>query len=90
MRRQESAALVVPEAALLQLQGTYQAAVVGADNKVSVRRIEVGPATGGMRVVTNGLREGERIVLDGVQKVTDGALVNPQPASKTPLVSGTR
>jgi membrane fusion protein (multidrug efflux system) len=89
MRRQESAALVVPEAALLQLQGTYQAAVVGADNKVSVRRIEVGPATGGMRVVTNGLREGERIVLDGVQKVTDGALVNPQPASKTATASGT-
>jgi len=90
MRRQEPAALVVPEAALLQLQGTYQAAVVGADNKVSVRRIEVGPATGGMRVVTNGLSEGERIVLDGVQKVTDGALVNPQPAPPKTPPAGTR
>jgi membrane fusion protein (multidrug efflux system) len=85
MRRQEAAALVVPEVALLQLQGTYQVAVLGADSKVSMRRIEVGPATGGMRVVTSGLREGERIVLDGVQKVSDGALVSAQPASRPPL-----
>jgi hypothetical protein len=54
MRRRNASALVVPESALSQLQGTYQAAVVGPDNKVSLRRIEVGPATGGLRVVTAG------------------------------------
>jgi membrane fusion protein (multidrug efflux system) len=90
MRRPEANALVVPEAALLQLQGTYQVAVVGADNKVSLRRIEVGPAAGGFRAVSSGLHEGERIVLDGVQKVSDGVVVNPQPAAKAPVASGTR
>jgi len=40
-------------------------------------------------VVTNGLRDGERIVLDGLQKVSDGALVNPQPAPKA-TAAGTR
>jgi membrane fusion protein (multidrug efflux system) len=90
IRRQEPAALVVPEAALLQLQGTYQAAVVGADNKVSLRKIEVGPATSGVRVVTSGLNEGDKIVLEGLQKVSDGAQVNPQPAAKTAPPAGTR
>jgi membrane fusion protein (multidrug efflux system) len=87
MRHRDASALVVPESALVQLQGTYQAAVVGADNKVSLRRIEVGAATGGLRVVTRGLEEGERIVLEGVQKISDGALVNPQPAKVPPAGS---
>jgi membrane fusion protein (multidrug efflux system) len=81
MRREAGdKALVVPESALLQMQGTYSVAVVGADNKVSLRRIEVGPGAGTLRVVASGVREGERIVLDGVQKVSDGALVTPRPA----------
>jgi membrane fusion protein (multidrug efflux system) len=81
MRREAGdKALVVPESSLLQMQGTYSVAVVGADSKVSLRRIEVGPGAGALRVVASGLREGERIVVDGVQKVSDGALVTPQPA----------
>src|SRR5688572_25022334 len=71
--------LVVPESAMAQMQGTYSVAVVGQDNKVALRRIEVGPGAGNLRVVTSGLREGERIVVEGVQKVSDGALVNPRP-----------
>jgi membrane fusion protein (multidrug efflux system) len=88
MRRHEPTALVVPETALLQLQGMYSVAVVGGDSKISMRRIDVGPATSGLRVVTNGLEGGERIVLEGLQKVTDGVTVNVQPA-KTSL-AGTR
>ena len=81
MRRREGGAqtLVVPESALLQMQGTYSVAVVGADSKVAVRRIEVGPGAGTWRVVASGLKEGEQIVVEGVQKVSDGALVNARP-----------
>jgi membrane fusion protein (multidrug efflux system) len=70
-------ALVVAETALIQLQGTSSLAVVGPDNRVHLRRVEVGPSVGPLRVVTSGVNEGERVVQDGVQKVSDGALVNP-------------
>jgi membrane fusion protein, multidrug efflux system len=79
-RDQGSGALVVPERSLLQMQGTYSVAVVGPENKVQLRRVEVGPASGSLRIVTAGLSTGERVVAEGVQKVSEGTLVNPQPA----------
>jgi membrane fusion protein, multidrug efflux system len=78
------AALVVPEKALLQVQGTYSLGVVGPDNKVQLRRVEVGPNAGGVRIVTKGVGAGDRVVVEGVQKVSDGATVNPQPAPPAP------
>jgi membrane fusion protein (multidrug efflux system) len=77
MRRRDlgANALVVPERALIQVQGTYSLAVVGAGDKVQLRRVEVGPAAGGARIVSAGVQAGERVVVDGVQKVTDGATV---------------
>jgi membrane fusion protein (multidrug efflux system) len=72
--------LVVPEKALISVQGTYSVAVVGPDNKVQLRKVELGPASHGTQIVTKGVVEGERIVVDGVQKVTDGATVDPKPA----------
>ncbi len=54
--------------------------LVGADDKVQLRRVEVGPGTGQVRIVSSGLQAGERVVVDGVQKVSDGAVVRPQPA----------
>jgi hypothetical protein len=72
--------LVVPESALISLQGTSSVAVVGPDNRVHLRRVEVGPAAPPLRIVTSGVTEGERIVQEGVQKVSDGALVTPQAA----------
>jgi membrane fusion protein (multidrug efflux system) len=82
MRRRDAgqAAVVVPESAIIQVQGTSSVAIVGEGNKVTLRRIEVGPAAGPLRVVSAGLQAGERIVTEGVQKVSDGALVTPQPA----------
>jgi membrane fusion protein (multidrug efflux system) len=71
-------ALVVPDKALLQVQGTYSLAVVGAGNKISLKRVEVGPAAGALRIITSGVNAGDQIVVDGVQKVTDGAVVAPQ------------
>jgi membrane fusion protein (multidrug efflux system) len=76
--------LAVPEKALISVQGTYSVGVIGPDNKVQLRRIDVGPSVNGLRVVEKGLSEGDHVVVDGVQKITDGALVDPRPAPDTP------
>jgi len=68
-------AVVVPEAALIAVQGSYSLAVVGSDDKVSLRRVEPGPSAGALRIVDKGISPGERVVVEGVQKVTDGAKV---------------
>jgi membrane fusion protein (multidrug efflux system) len=73
-------ALVVPEKALIQVQGTYSLAVVGDDRKVQLRRVEVGSSSGLLRIVNKGVRLGERVVVEGVQKARDGVVVEPQPA----------
>lgn len=82
MRRQNSgeSSLVVAQRALLDVQGTYSLAVVGEGNKVELRRVEVGPVTGDERVITKGVAAGERVVVEGVQKVSDGAVVVPSEA----------
>ncbi len=77
---QGKAALFVPEKALINVQGSYSVAVVGADHKVKLRQVELGPPSKGLRIVQKGLNEGETIVVDGVQKVTEDSLVNPKPA----------
>ena len=77
---QGKAALTVPEKALINVQGSYSVAVVGADHKVILRQVDLGPPSKGLRIVLKGLNEGESIVVDGTQKVTDGGLVNPKPA----------
>ncbi|HEX3766526.1 MAG TPA: efflux RND transporter periplasmic adaptor subunit [Kofleriaceae bacterium] len=76
--------VLVPEKALVAVQGSYSVAEIGADNKVTMRRIELGAGTPGFRVVTTGLSGGEHIVVDGLQRVTDGAVVAPHPAPPPP------
>ncbi|HVR62639.1 MAG TPA: efflux RND transporter periplasmic adaptor subunit [Polyangia bacterium] len=78
-----SNALVVPERAVIQVQGTSSLAVVGPGEKVQLRRVEVGPSADGWRMITAGLQDGERVVVDGVQKVTDGATVIASAAPAT-------
>jgi membrane fusion protein (multidrug efflux system) len=80
LRRQDAGqnALVVPEKALIQVQGTYSLAVVSADNKVQQRRVEVGPSNGEFRIINSGVAAGERVVIEGLQQARDGATVNPQ------------
>ncbi len=72
-------ALLVPQRAVTELQGSYQVAVVGADNKVTIRNVEMGPREGSMWIVAKGLNPGEKVVAEGVQKVKDGLLVTVQP-----------
>jgi membrane fusion protein (multidrug efflux system) len=53
--------------------------VVDADNKVSIRTVTVGDRVGGMWVIATGLNQGERVIAEGMQKVRQGAKVNPKP-----------
>jgi RND family efflux transporter MFP subunit len=76
-------ALLVPQAAVNQQQGTYQVTVVGTDNRAQLRTIQVGPTVGTLWVVTSGVKPGERVVAVGADKVRDGGLVNPTPYKNT-------
>jgi RND family efflux transporter MFP subunit len=66
------AALLVPQKAVTELQGMYQVAVVGNDDKVSIRTVQVGERSGPMWIIEQGVKPGERVVVEGVQKVRDG------------------
>jgi membrane fusion protein (multidrug efflux system) len=72
-------ALMVPQRAVSELQGTYQVAVVGQDNKVSFRVVKVGEKSGSMWVITEGLKPGETVVAEGTIKVRPGMVVKPTP-----------
>jgi RND family efflux transporter MFP subunit len=76
-------ALLVPQRAVSQLQGMYRVAVVGSDNKVTMRTVTPGPTVGQMWVIANGLKAGETVMVDGTQKVTPGATVAPRPYAGT-------
>jgi membrane fusion protein (multidrug efflux system) len=80
MRRTDAGAnaLLVPEKALIQVQGSFSLAVVGSGNKVTLRRVEVGPVAEKSRIIASGISAGERVVAEGVQKVSDGMTVTPQ------------
>ena len=72
-------ALLVPQRAVSQLQSSYQVAVVDAENKVSIRPVQVGSQIGNQWIVSEGLKPGERVVAEGVQKVRPGMQVTPKP-----------
>jgi len=75
----QNSALLVPQRAVIELQGSQQVAVVGADNKVSIRPVKVGERVGNLWIVTEGVKSGERVVVEGLQKVRDGAPVKAVP-----------
>src|SRR6185437_14316276 len=68
-------AMVIPQEAVNELQGGYQVAVVGNDNKVSIRPVTMGERIGTMWEVTDGLKPGDKVVVQGIQKAREGALV---------------
>jgi membrane fusion protein (multidrug efflux system) len=77
--RTQPGALLVPQRAVSELQGGYQIAVVDANNKVDVRTVTVGDRVDNRWIITNGLNPGERIVVEGVQRMHSGVHVNPKP-----------
>ena len=68
-------ALLVPQKAVTELQGTYQLAVVGADNKVSIRAVKVGDRVGPGWIVESGVKAGDLVIVEGLQKVQNGSAV---------------
>ncbi len=70
--------LVVSQRALSEVQGSFNAAVLGDGNTISMRRVEVGAAVGDKRIVLSGLEEGDKVVVSGLQRVRDGTVVSPK------------
>jgi len=77
--RTQKDAIVVPQRAVSELQGSYQVAVVDGDNKVAIRTVTVGDRVGSDWVIPDGLKPGEKVVVEGVQKVRPGTQVIPKP-----------
>jgi len=71
-------ALLIPQRAVTELQGDYQVAVVDAQNKVAIASVKPGDRVGSMWVIDEGLKPGDRVVAEGVQKVGPGSTVAPQ------------
>ena len=74
-------AILVPQRAVSELQGSYQVAVVGPDNKVTIRVVKPGPVEGSLWVIEEGLKPGDRVVVEGLQRVKSGMTVVPKEAS---------
>ncbi len=79
-------ALLVPQSAVLETQGQYQVAVVGPDNRVTMRTVEIGKQAAGLRIIEKGVSPGERVITEGLQMVRDGMEVKPRvmPAQPAP------
>src|SRR6266566_5862421 len=73
-------ALLIPQSAVAQSQGSYQVAVVGGDHKVSMRAVKPGETFGTMWVIDSGLKPGEQVVVEGLQRLKEGTAVTPKPA----------
>ena len=76
--------ILIPQRAVQELQGMYQVAVVKPDQTIEIRAIQTGERVGSKWIVTQGLAAGETIVVEGIQKVSPGMKVNPQPAPQEP------
>lgn len=87
---EKKGAILVPQTAVQELQGTYSVAVVGSDNKVSLRQIQTGARIGGLWVIDSGLSPGDKIVVEGLQKVRDGVTVSPVIVNITDVAPATQ
>ena len=62
---------------MIETQGQYQVAVVGADNKVTIGPVTLGKLSGNLRIIESGVTPGEHVITEGLQKVSDGMEVVP-------------
>ena len=72
-------AILVPQRAVTEMQGSYQVAVVTPENKVDIRPVKVGQRSGSLWIIEMGLKLGDRVVVEGLQKVKAGMTVDPKP-----------
>jgi len=71
-------AILVPEQALVESQGGFTVFIVNSEDTIEARSIEVGPTIRGQRVITKGIKTGERVMLDGLTRARNGAKVHPK------------
>jgi membrane fusion protein (multidrug efflux system) len=76
-------ALLIPQQAIFELQGVYQVGIVGADNKVTIKAVNLGPQLADAWVVESGLQAGDSVIVDGLQRVKNGMTVAPTPFKDT-------
>jgi RND family efflux transporter MFP subunit len=77
-------ALLVLQRAVQELQDQYNIVVIGPDNKASIRSVRVGPRVGDLWVIEEGLQPGEKVVVEGLQRLRDGMTVNAVAAAAAP------
>jgi membrane fusion protein (multidrug efflux system) len=80
-------ALLIPQRAVNELQGSYQVAVVDSNNTVQIRSVALGPQLGSDLIITSGINPKERVVTEGVSKLKDGMRVSPQPTTVAATVT---
>jgi len=81
-------AMLVPQRAVQELQSLYNVTVVGSDNKLAVKTVTVGPRVGSLWVVEKGLEPGDRVVVEGAQRLKPGTVVTTKDAPPTDAGSG--
>jgi RND family efflux transporter MFP subunit len=74
----QKGALLVPQRAVVEMQGSYSVVVVGGDNKASIRPVKAGERVGQMWIITEGVKPGEQVVVEGIQKAREGTAVQPR------------
>ncbi len=79
------AALLLPQGAVVELQGGYQVSIVGPSNKCQVRTVVVGDRIGSYWLIEQGLKPSDQVIIEGLQKVRAGDTVDPKPAKLPPL-----
>jgi membrane fusion protein (multidrug efflux system) len=83
----ERGALLVPQRAVSELQGAYQVAVVDEENKVHLQPVSVGERSGSLWVIEHGLQPGQRVVVEGLQRIREGLTVSPTNFASTAVLS---
>jgi membrane fusion protein (multidrug efflux system) len=88
MMKVKKGALLVPQRAVTEIQGKYMVAVVGPENKVDVRPVQVGERIGSDWIISEGLKPGESVIAEGNQKVRSTMVVNPKPFNPEAATKG--
>jgi membrane fusion protein (multidrug efflux system) len=77
------AALLVPQRSVVEAQGSYSVVVVDSNNQASIRSVKTGERVGQMWVITDGIKAGEQVIAEGMQKAREGATVRPKQFNST-------
>jgi membrane fusion protein (multidrug efflux system) len=85
---QLTGAMLVPQRAVQEVQGTYSVAVVSGDGTVAFHNVKVGPKTDAQWVINEGVKPGDRVVVEGLQRVKDGMKVTPRDVTKQASAGG--